>query len=185
MADKRSKNNPVNGIITLVDMDKVKMKYTDVPKPKFFKADECVAKITFKLLELILADVLEKVDVVLDRKIGARIFVYMEKVHDVLIQGKNLKKNSAVVDLTKTNYTLPAFAYFSGNTESSLAKIHAPLYLWEALVAKVNSGVKYAKPAGVFFFWDAPESHRKSIKDRAIKKVNKWRRLKDIREGNT
>ena len=108
--------------------------------------------ILFRLMELIVMDVIEGHVVYFDKKIKSRFYVDFKPVSETLIQGKGLKEDSAIVDLRVTQYRMPIIAFDPGYKNSTPCHCFIPNYLYRMLVEKVNSGKKYSKSTKDFWF---------------------------------
>lgn len=102
--------------------------------------------ILFKLLELIVLDVIEGMIVIFNKKRDAKFYVDYHPASTDMILGKTEKKDNSVpkVDFKKSKYRIPFIAFDSGYKGSNAGKVIIPNYLYAYLVDKVNSGFKYS-----------------------------------------
>ena len=101
----------------------------------------------FKLMELMIMDVIEGNLVYFHKATGAKFSVHDWLVHSELIEGKGIHDNmmTPLVDLKVTGYKMPVIVFDPGYKNSALCKVFIPQYLYSMLVHKVNEGKKYFK----------------------------------------
>lgn len=111
--------------------------------------------VLFTMLELMLLDVVDGDTVFLDKKKGSRLYVDSRPVDVAMVGGKGWdekKAKSPKVDLRASGYRMPIFAFDPGPSTSRPALIHAPWYIYTALVENINAGKKYGKPLKRFWY---------------------------------
>jgi hypothetical protein len=111
-------------------------------------------KVLFRLMELMIMDVIEGDLVYFNRRSKARFSVHYWMTHKELIEGKGIHDNmeTELVDLTKTNYRMPVIAFDPGYKNSKLCLTYIPKYLYGMLIDKVNEGKKYPQSNKRFWF---------------------------------
>lgn len=112
------------------------------------------SKVLFKLLELMIMDVIEGHIVYFNRKSKARFYVDWTPASPALIAGKGLKENMRIpkVDFKKSGYRMPLVAFDPGYAKSTPCQVYVPAYIYSMLVNKVNEGMRYTKSAKDFWF---------------------------------
>jgi hypothetical protein len=108
--------------------------------------------IMYKLMELVILDVIEGNIVYLDSKRKAKVYVDYEPAKTEMIMGKNAD-NAIIplIDFRASKYRVPIIVFDTGYKDSSLMKCFLPKYLYGALVEKVNTGKQY--PKGTKIYW--------------------------------
>lgn len=114
---------------------------------------EAYGVILFKLLEMMMLDVIAGDIVYFNRKKKGFFFVYDWPPTASYIRGKGLDKDMKipVLELSKNGYKVPIIAYDPGG-DFHLCKVHIPSYLYGVLIESVNAGKKYAKGFKKFWF---------------------------------
>lgn len=108
-------------------------------------------RMLFRLLELMIMDVINGDVVYFNKKAGSKMYVDMHPASPAMIKGKGLgKKDTEKIDFNVTRYRVPFIAYDPGG-ERSMCKVFIPKYLYNELVRKANSGKRY--PKGLKKFW--------------------------------
>jgi hypothetical protein len=109
--------------------------------------------ILFKLLELMIMDVIAGDIVYFNKKIKSMFYVDYEAAPDFVIQGKNIKKDlkTPLIDMRMTNYRFPFIAFDPGYKNSSPCKCIIPNYLYVMLIEEINKGRKYPKSTKNFW----------------------------------
>lgn len=148
-------------VVTVVDLlkDRVKkIKYKKGFNNASITADHgtttVYAKVLFKLLELMILDVIEGHIVYFSRRVKSRFYVDWTPAGKNLIMGKGIKDDMKIplVDFKVTRYRMPLIAFDPGYTRSTPCQVYVPSYLYSLLVEKVNSGKKYTKSSKDFWF---------------------------------
>lgn len=111
-------------------------------------------KILFRLLELMVMDVIEGHTVYFNKRTKARIYV---DYRDVLM--RNIKSADRLakahiprVDFSITRMRTPFIAFDTGHAKSTPCLLKTPEYLYIDLINQINKGKKYAKSMKEFFF---------------------------------
>jgi len=109
--------------------------------------------ILFRLLELMIMDVIEGHVVYFDKKVKSMFFVDYKPASQEIIKGKGIKENMKIplVDFRVTNYRMPIIAFDPGYKSSTLCECYVPPYLYSMLIEKVNQGKKYPKSTKDFW----------------------------------
>lgn len=108
-------------------------------------------RIMFRLLELMIMDVIDGDIVYFNEKLGSKMYVDMHPASPAMIKGKGLDKmKGEKIDFAVTRYRVPFVAFDPGGARS-MCKVIIPSYLYNDLIRKVNSGQKY--PKGLKKFW--------------------------------
>jgi hypothetical protein len=110
-------------------------------------------KVLYRLLELMIMDVIEGDLVYFHRETKARFSVHYWMTHPELIEGKGIHDDmeTNLVDLSKTNYRMPVIVFDPGYKDSPLCLTYIPSYLYGMLIDKVNEGKKY--PQSIKRLW--------------------------------
>ena len=148
-------------VVTVVDLlkDRVdKIKYKKGFSNKDMTSDHgtttVYAKVLFKLLELMILDVIEGHIVYFNKRVRSRFYVDYTPAGKNLIMGKGIKEEMKIplVDFRVTKYRMPLIAFDPGYKNSSPCQAFIPSYLYSLLIEKVNSGKKYSKSTKDFWF---------------------------------
>ena len=116
--------------------------------------------ILYKLLELVLLDVIDGNIVYLDAKKAAKLYVDTAPARPEIILGKNAEKAKIpLIDFRASGYKVPIVIFDTGYKSSSLMQCYIPKYLYSALIDNVNRGKKY--PKGNKVFWENKTEHGK------------------------
>jgi hypothetical protein len=123
----------------------------------------------YKLLELILLDVIDGNIVYLDPKRSSKLYVDTAPARAEIIMGKNAENAKIpLIDFRASGYKVPVVVFDTGYASSSLMQCFVPKYLYAALIDNVNIGKKY--PKGNKVFWENKVTHGdryKNIHERA------------------
>lgn len=148
-------------VVTVVDLlkDRVdKIKYKKGFSNRDITADHgtttVYAKVLFKLLELMILDVIEGHIVYFNKRVKARFYVDYTPAGKNLIMGKGIKKDMKIplVDFKVTRYRMPLIAFDPGYRRATPCQVYVPSYLYSLLVEKINAGKKYTKSTKDFWF---------------------------------
>lgn len=103
--------------------------------------------VLFRLMELMIMDVIAGDIVYLDKKRKAMFYVDYMPVAASMIEGTSIKENMKIplVNLRLTNYKMPIIAFDPGYKYSTPCICRIPLYLYVMLIEEVNKGRKYPK----------------------------------------
>lgn len=138
-------------------------------------------KIFFRLLELMLLDVAEGHTVILDKKLNSQFFVVMRNVPTHF--SDTFKGGITKIDLKKSKYMLPHFAFSPGDNHSP-ALVRAPKMIWSYLIEQVNAGKKYVTPTVPKFYFQKTDeenaAHAKLHADIIKNQQDKYNKIKDI-----
>lgn len=138
------------------DKDRIKYKkgFTNADIDTRHKTSGVYTKIFFRLLELMIMDVLEGHVVYLNKRTKARFYVDYRDVllKNVISAEKLAKPHIPRVDLTLTKMRTPIIAFDSGHANSSLCFVRIPEYLYIDMINKVNSGKKFSRGKKEFWF---------------------------------
>jgi len=110
------------------------------------------AKILFKLLELMIMDVIEGYIVYFNKYSTSFLYVDTRPVSQAFIKGEYDKEDMKIpkIDLKVTNYRTPFIAFDPGG-HGTPCLVNVPIYLFSLLIEKVNEGKKYAKSTKDFW----------------------------------
>lgn len=109
--------------------------------------------VLFKLLELIIIDVIAGNVVYFDRKVKSMFYVDFKPASQELIQGKGIKEDMKIplVDFKVTNYRMPIIVFDPGYKAATPCECFIPPYLYSMLIDEVNKGKRYPKSNKVFW----------------------------------
>lgn len=109
--------------------------------------------ILFRLLELMIMDVIAGDIVYFDRKVKSMFYVDYEQAPDFVIEGTRIKEDlkTPMIDMKMTNYRFPFIAFDPGYKGSSPCKCTIPNYLYVMLIEEINKGRKYPKSRNTFW----------------------------------
>ena len=109
--------------------------------------------ILFRLMELLILDVIEGHIVYFDRERKSRFYVEYYPASPERIAKEGLDKNSKCIpiDFSKTKYRVPFIAFDPGYRGSPVCQCDIPPYLYDMLVEEVNKGKVYTKGTKVYF----------------------------------
>lgn len=144
--------------------------FTNTDVCKSHKTERIYAKVMFRLLELMIMDVLDGNIVYFSKRTGARFYVDYRDVtiKNVLNAGKFGRPDIEKVDFGVTNMRTPFVAFDPGYKGSGPCLVTVPKYLYNDLIHRVNGGKKYAKASKDFWFNKPPTD--KAIKYRKGRK---------------
>jgi hypothetical protein len=110
--------------------------------------------VLFKLMELMIMDVIEGKVVYFDRKAKSMFYVDFRPASADMIAGKGLKDDMKIplIDFQMTNYRVPFIAFDPGSEASTPCQCYIPPYLYSMLIDEVNKGRKYPKSTKDFSF---------------------------------
>lgn len=111
-------------------------------------------KILFKLLELMIMDVIEGHIVYFSKKAKSIFYIDFRQASRELLLGKGAHKdmNTPLVDFKKTKYRMPIVSFDPGYVGSEPCMVFVPSYLYSMLIDKVNAGTTYIKSNKDFWF---------------------------------
>lgn len=111
------------------------------------------AAVLFKLLELMIMDVIDGHIVYFNRRLKARFYVDWQPVSASMIAGKGITENmkTPLVDFKVSGYKMPLLTFDPGYKNSTPCQLFVPSYLYAMLIEKVNEGFKYTK--GIKEYW--------------------------------
>lgn len=103
--------------------------------------------VLFKLLELMIMDVIAGNIVYFDRKVKSMFYVDFKPASQELIRGKGIKEDMKIplVDFKVTKYRMPIIVFDPGYKASTPCECFIPPYLYSMLIDEVNKGKKYPK----------------------------------------
>jgi hypothetical protein len=109
--------------------------------------------VLFRLLELMIMDVIAGHVVYFDRSVKSMFYVDYKPASREIISGKGLKENMKIplVDFKATNYRMPIIVFDPGYKASTPCECFIPPYLYSMLIDEVNKGKKYPKSNKVFW----------------------------------
>lgn len=109
--------------------------------------------ILFRLLELMIMDVIAGHVVYFDRSVKSMFYVDYKPASQAIIMGKGIKENMKIplVDFRATNYRMPIIAFDPGYKGSTPCECFVPPYLYSMLIEEVNKGRKYPKSTKDFW----------------------------------
>lgn len=109
--------------------------------------------ILFRLLELMIMDVIEGHVVYFDKTVKSMFYVDYRPASQELISGKGIREDMKIplVDFKVTNYRMPIIAFDPGYKRSTPCECFIPPYLYTMLIEKINSGKKYPKSTKDFW----------------------------------
>jgi len=109
--------------------------------------------VLFKLLELMIMDVIAGHVVYFDRNVKSMFYVDYKPASQAIIQGKGIKEEMKIplVDFKVTNYRMPIIAFDPGYKASTPCECFVPPYLYSMLIDQVNKGKKYPKSTKDFW----------------------------------
>jgi hypothetical protein len=151
---------PSNVVIPMSDLlagELKKIKYKNKFNNKDIVSDGGTSRVynavLFRLMELIIMDVIEGHIVYFNKRAGSKFYVDYQPAGQELIKGKGIKDNRGfpLVDLRVTRYRMPIIAFDPGYKSSTPCVCIIPKYLYALLIEAVNKGKKY--PKGVKNFW--------------------------------
>lgn len=118
------------------------------------KTSGVYVKILFRLLELMVMDVIAGHTVYFSKRTKARIYVdYRDVLMKNIMSAEELAKpHIPRVDFSVTRMRTPFIAFDTGHSKSSPCLLRIPEYLYIDLINQVNKGMKYAKSMKEFFF---------------------------------
>lgn len=118
------------------------------------KTSGVYAKILFRLLELMVMDVIAGHTVYFNKRTKARIYVdYREVLFKNILSAEALAKpHIPRVDFSKTKMRTPFIAFDTGYKNSSPCLVKVPEYLYIDLINQVNEGKRFSKSMKDFFF---------------------------------
>lgn len=110
-------------------------------------------KVFFRLLELMVMDVIEGDVVYLNKRTKARLYVDYREVlfKNILSAAKLARPHIPKVDFSLTKMRTPFIAFDTGYVNSSPCFVRIPEYLYIDLIHKINGGKRYSK--GMKDFW--------------------------------
>lgn len=111
-------------------------------------------KIFFRLMELMMLDVIEGNIVCFNKNTNACFYVHDWITHKELFEGKGIKEDRKIplVDFKATGYKMPVVVFDPGYRDSELCKVFIPEYLYGMLIERVNEGKKYPKTVKKLWF---------------------------------
>jgi len=160
MASVKYFNTPSNIVVPMADLlagELKKIKYKKGFSNKDIVSDggttRAYSAVLFRLMELIVMDVIAGHIVYFNKRVGSRFYVDYQPAGPELIRGKGIKENMdfPLVDLRVTRYRMPIIAFDPGYKNSSPCICIVPKYLYAMLIDAVNKGKKY--PKGTKDFW--------------------------------
>lgn len=147
-------------IVSVVDLlhDKLKpIKYKPGFTAKSINSDHgnsrAYSTILFKLMELMIMDVIAGNIVYFDRKVKSMFYVDFYPAPEAMIRGEGRHENNKIdlIDFSVTRYRVPFIAFDPGYKNSTVCFCHIPPYLYNALIQEVNNGRTYPKSTKVYF----------------------------------
>lgn len=153
-------NTPSNVVISMAELlagELKKIKYKSGFNNKDIVSDggtsRAYSAVLFRLMELIVMDVIAGHIVYFNKKRGSKFYVDYQPAGPELIKGKGIKDDMdfPLVDLRVTRYRMPIIAFDPGYKNSTPCVCIVPKYLYAMLIEEVNKGKKY--PKGLKDFW--------------------------------
>lgn len=114
------------------------------------------SKILFRMIELMILDVIAGDVVYFDRRRKSRLYVDYKPATERMILGEGLDKTNRVIDeeidFTITRYRVPIIAFDPGYAQANPCEVRIPPYLYNKLIKAVNSGKRYSKSPKDFYY---------------------------------
>jgi hypothetical protein len=109
--------------------------------------------VLFRLLELMIMDVIAGHVVYFDRNVKSMFYVDYKPASQEIISGKGIREDMKIplVDFKATNYRMPIIVFDPGYKASTPCECFIPPYLYSMLIDEVNKGKKYPKSNKVFW----------------------------------
>lgn len=109
--------------------------------------------VLFRLLELMIMDVISGNIVYFDRKVKSMFYVDYKPASENMILGEGITEDMKIplIDFKVTRYRVPVILFDPGYSTSTPCECYIPPYLYSMLIEEVNKGKKYPKSKKVFW----------------------------------
>jgi hypothetical protein len=149
--------NVIVPMADLLDKELKKIKFKEGFTTKDITSDGGTSRVysavLFRLMELIVMDVIAGDIVYFNKRVGSRFYVDFKPAGTEIINGEGVTEDMGfpLVDLRVTRYRMPIIVFDPGYKTSSPCTCIVPKYLYAMLIEEVNKGRKY--PKGTKEFW--------------------------------